>query len=246
MIVRTQVLQREEEGEPWSLLAEEKTTIVYERGMFFFRAKIDHFSQGCLAKRIPLESASYEEVAWLGWRPRRKEVEFINATDRPLIFLVLPTSWSHSTVMSAAMSIAHGAELKAEISTASEKSILHEVTDPQLLQIPCSSTAVASLRAGQACPFTTCTLPEKTGAEARIALITADSQTVTVWYYRVVKQRTRMVVLPRQFSEGMLPLLGAHNRNELEKGVSSLTSIALMSIAKDMQASGQRPPVSTI
>lgn len=212
--------------------------------MFFFRAKIDHFSQGCLAKRISLESAGYEEVAWLGWRPHRKEVEFINATDRPLIFLVLPTSWSHSKINRVAITIA--SKLKGELSKSGEKAILHEAMDPQLFQIPCSSKAAAGLKAGQMCPFRTCTLSEKTGAEARVALITANSETVTVWEYRVVKQRTRMVVLPRQFSEGMLPLLGTHNRDELPKGITCLKSIALMTIAKCMQASGQRSPVSTI
>lgn len=213
--------------------------------MFFVRAKIDHFSQGCLAKRISLESARYEEVAWLGWRPHKKQVEFVNATDRPLIFLVLPTTWSNSTIKSVGISIAYGVELESAISRASENSILHEATDPQLLQIPGSSTAVTGLRAGQACPFTICTLPKKTGAEARVALITADHKTVRVWDYRVVKHRTRMVVLPRQFSGGMVPLFGTYNRDELPKKVS-LTSIVLVAIAKDLQAYGQRSPVSTV
>lgn len=221
---------------------------MYECGMFFMRARMDHFSQGCLAKKIQLENAIHEDtVTWPSWAPPRKnQLGFVNATGKPLIFLVLPTSWSNQAILSVAMGLAfEGLEASAAISRAVQKSILTEATHPQVLQVPCTKKK-GNPKVGQVFPFATCTLPKVTGSEARVALITANSDTVEVWDYRIVQQRTWVWVLPGQFSEGMLPLLGRHHRRDLAVEALCLMNIALMATAKGLQPTNRSAPISTV
>lgn len=214
--------------------------------MFFVRASIDHFSQGCLAKTIQPESAYHEETAIWPFRPGKRELEFVNTTDRPLVFLVMPTSWSNKATHAVAMGLAwEGLEAHVAISRAIEQSILAEATHPQILQVPCNKRK-GDPRAGQICPYATCRLAKSTGNEARVALITADSQTVAVWDYRIVRHKTRLAILPGQFSEGMIPILGEHKRDELAKGALCLMDVALMATVKGLRLSKTHAPVSTI
>ena len=212
------------------------------------RARIDHFSQGCLAKKIQLENAIHEElVTWPSWAPPKKnQLGFVNVTNKPLIFLVLPTSWSNQAILSVAMGLAfEGLEASVAISKAVQKSILSEATHPQVLQVPCTQKK-GSPKVGQVFPSATCTLPKVTGSEARVALITANSDTVEVWDYRIVQHRTWVWVLPGQFSEGMIPLLGRHHRRELAREEFCLMNVALVATAKGLQPANENVPISTI
>lgn len=201
------------------------------------RAQVDHFSQRCLAKKIQLESAIHEEpVTWPSWAPpKKKQLGFVNATDRPLIFLVLPTSWSKQAILSVAMGVGfEGVEASVAISRAVEQSILTEATQPQVLQVPCTKSK-GGPKVGQPFPIAMCNLPRVTGGDARVALISANNETVDVWDYRIVQQRTWVWVLPGQFSEGMLPLLGTHRRQDLALEGMCLMNVALMATAKGLQ-----------
>ena len=125
--------------------------VLYEEGVFFIRASIDHFSQGCLAKKInPHSSIHVETVTWPK-RPGRKEIEFVNATTRALMFLVLPTSWSQKAIQSVEMGVeVEGFSVNLAISRVVSQGILEEATDPQLFQIPALELN-EPLKAGQMC-----------------------------------------------------------------------------------------------
>ena len=192
LLAPNKLLRRNGPHDNWEPVGEEDTDVVHEFGMFFMRARIYHFSQGCLAKRIQLENAIHEDtVTWPSWAPPKKnQLGFVNATNKPLIFLVLPTSWSNQAILSVAMGVAFdGLEASAAISRALEQSILSEATHPQVLQVPCTARR-EDLKVGQTFPFAICSLPKVARWDARVALITANSDTVEVWDYRIVQQRT--------------------------------------------------------
>ena len=176
--------------------------VLYEEGVFFIRASIDHFSQGCLAKNInPHSSIHIETVTWPK-RPGRKEIEFVNATRRALTFLVLPTTWSQKAIQSVATGVAvEGLSANMAISRVVEQAILGAATDPQIFQIPALKPNKLAI-AGQECPYETCRLTNNTGSEARVVLITVEDRTVSVWNYRNVGCRTRVAILPGQFKTG--------------------------------------------
>ncbi|CAM9398970.1 unnamed protein product [Scytosiphon promiscuus] len=245
----TKVLQRDKDGDPWNAVEQGDTDIYHDGIAFFVRARVRHFSQVCLSKRVQLENAIHEDpVAWPSWAPpKRKQIGFVNATDGPLIFLVLPTSWSQKAIMSVAVGVAfEGLEARAAMSKAVRQSILAEATQPQILQVPCTKRR-GNPRVGQAFPFATCTLPKATGGEARVALIRVIGDTVEVWDSRIVQQRTWVWVLPGQFSEGMMPLLGTHRRQDLAQGATCLMNIALMATAKGLQSiDGGSAPTSIL
>lgn len=216
--------------------------------MFFIRARIDHFSKWCLVKKIQLENAIYENpVTWPSWAPpTKRQLGFVNATSRPLIFLVLPTSWTHQAILSVATGVAiEGLEVNVAVSKAAAQSILPEATHPQVLQVPCTKRE-GDPRVGQSFPYRMCNLPKVTGSDARVALITTDSDRVQVWDYQIFQQRTWVWVLPGQFSEGMVPLLGTHVRDDLAPGATCLLNVALMATAKGLEPIRSTAPISTI
>ena len=211
--------------------------------MFFVRASIEHFSQGCLARVLRLESPCQEEV--MTWPNRKKQIEFVNATDRTLTFLVLPTSWSISAIREVAVGIAaQGVTLDVAIKRAVEQSILAEATNPQVFQVPPLRQS-EPLRAGQRCPYRTCHLANNTGSEARVVLITVDGPILTVWHSRIVPHRTRVAILPVQFSDEMTPTLGPHRYDDLATGEASVMNIALLAISRGLQLPVERAPVSS-
>eukprot|EP00752_Nemacystus_decipiens_P004502 g4110.t1 len=109
------VLQRQQSGDPWDILSDEETTIVVEDGVFFLRAKYRHFTEGCLAKTVVLDNAVQTETTKIG-RPRKKQLEFINATNKTLTFLVLPTTWSNKDIKSLAVSVGVEEMVEAKVS----------------------------------------------------------------------------------------------------------------------------------
>ena len=212
--------------------------VLYEKGVFFVRASIDHFSQGCLSKKVNLHNSIHVETVTWPKRPGRKEIEFVNATTRALTFLVLPTSWSHKATQSVEMGVeVEGLSANVAISRAVEQAILEEATDPHLFQVPAFKLNEPP-RAGQECPYYTCRLAEKTGFEARVVLITVEGPTVLVWSSSIVSHRTRVAILPGQFSEGMIPLLGEHKYDDL---IMNVVLIAMLKKEKKLKSS-----VSTI
>lgn len=124
----------------------------------------------------------------------------MNATDKQVVFLVLPTSYSDSSISSLVLGVevpGGGANVAVERDVVKE--VLKAATNCQAFTVPPKKTTGADPTGGQRCPFKTCFLPRKGGSEARIALVTVDSQVVSVWLTQILPQRTRLVVLPRMF-----------------------------------------------
>ncbi|CAM9935835.1 unnamed protein product [Ectocarpus fasciculatus] len=202
-----EVLQREGDGGSWDLIKDQDVSVVYDETCraFFVRAKIHHFSQGCLARKLNLQNSSLDERVLFG-RPSKRELEFVNATNRSLTFLVLPTSCSQS----ACTSIVLGAEMagigaNVEISRALKKAVLFAATECLVVTVPPRETE-GHPTVGETCPFETCTLPRNTGNEARVILATIDETTISLWFSRILVERTRFAVLPNQFSAKVPPV----------------------------------------
>lgn len=238
----SQVLQREQNGDPWNILSDDVTSIVPEDGIFFLRAQFSHFSEGCLAKNVLLDNAVQTETTKIG-RPRKRQLEFINATRKTLTFLVLPTTWSNKAIKSLAIGVgvAEIAEAKACIERAIEQAVLTEAIAPQVLQIP-PMNRQGSPKGGERCTSDICDLPDSGGSAARVALVTVENETVSVWFSRIVKERTRLMVLPGQFSAGMNPQLGRHT---LPQDSRCLVSNTFTALDGEPMAVGNAP-VSTI
>lgn len=214
--------------------------------MFFLRTSVSHFSQWCLGRSINPQSPYDDQVVTWPRRPGRKEMEFVNATDRTLLFLVLPTTWTNGAVNSIATGLnVENMGMHLAISKAIEQSILEEATQPQVFQVKCPDMK-GPLRAGQMCPTCTCWLSESTGYEARVAMMTIDGPFVAVWNYRIIRHRTRVVVLPGQFSDGMIPLLGRHKYDDLGQGSMCPLNIALAAMAKSFQRTDETTAISRI
>lgn len=197
-----------------------------ENGVLFMRAKFSHFSEGCLAKEILLDNAIQTETTKIG-RPRKKQLEFINATSKNLTFLVLPTTCSNKAIKSLAIGVGVEGIIEASacIDRAIEQAVLTEAMAPQVLQIPRRSRQ-GDPNGGERCPSDICDLPNNGGGEARVALVTVENETVSVWFSRNVKERTRLMVLPGQFSVGMNPQLGEHRLPERSRCLVSSTFMA--------------------
>lgn len=211
--------------------------------MFFMRARFSHFSEGCLAKNILLDNAVQTETAKIG-RPRKKQLELINATRKTLTFLVLPTTWSNKAIKSLAVSVgvAEIGEAKASVDRAIEQAVLTEAMAPQVLQIP-PKTRQENPKGGERCTWDICDLPAGGGSDARVALVTVENATVSVWFSRIVKERTRLMVLPGQFSTGMNPQLGKH---PLPPGSRCLVSNTFTAPGDGEPMAVMNAPVSTI
>lgn len=238
----TQVLRREQSGDPWNILSDEEVTVVQENGVFFMRAQFRHFTEGCLAKNVLLDNAVQTEITKIG-RPRKKQLEFINATNKTLTFLVLPTTWSNKAIKSLALSVgfAEVGEAKASIERLIEQAVLTEAVAPQVLQIP-PMKRQGTPKAGERCTSDYCDLPNSGGSEARVALVTVENETVSVWFSRNVRERTRLMVLPGQFSAGMNPQLGKH---PLAQGSRCLVSSTFTATGGEPM-SVVNAPVSTV
>lgn len=217
-------------------------SVVHEGGVPYVRAKIDHFSQGCLAKNILLDDAVLTERASRFCRPYKKQVEFVNANRKTLTFLVLPTSWSHGAMTNLAVRVGvEGvAAVTASVRRQVEQAILTAATAPQVLQIP-PRGAEGDPIGGERCPSDTCDLTANGGDEARVVMQTVESgTTVSVWFSRNLKQKTRLMVLPGQFSVAMID-----SRLLLPQHAGDLVSTALLASISE-PTSGQNAPISTI
>lgn len=134
----TQVLWRDDKNSPWYSLDEENTSVLFEDGKFFIRASVDHLSQAGLAKSIQSGSPYHEEVV-SGFRgsPKKRQLELVNATSRPLMFVVMPTSVSNKAfhTFEGRVTIVEG-EAKMTIHRSVQQScVLREAINPQVLQV---------------------------------------------------------------------------------------------------------------
>lgn len=215
--VDLQVLWRENSDDPWKLVEREETDILHESGKFFVRARIHHFSDDCLAKSVNMQSPYDEQVVrWKKWgKPRRRQIQFLNATDKVISLLALPTGFSNRIASSFKVGL-YSSEIgiNMEINRAAHQAVLSEAVSAQMIQLPIRD-GTEPPRGGDQCPSQCFSLSEWTKNEARVALITADEKTVEVWDYRTIKGGTRIAVLPKQFSHGMRPLLGISQRCDL-------------------------------
>ena len=182
-------------------------------GASFYCARINHFSQGALGRKLNRQCAFQTKKLRMS-----SELEFLNATGRRLMFLVLPTSYSDGAVTSIALSLkAQGITGSLDVQRAVERGILKSAFDFQLVPVPAMSAATTSLEEGQECPFSTCTLPSAAGKEAKVALVTVDSAYVYVWFNKIMKKGTELVVLPPMF--GDYPE-GYATRREIAEGLN--------------------------
>ena len=241
LLTTTQVLHRERSDGPWTPLGDENTRVVYEEGMMYMVAKFYHFSEGCLAKNVEIEDPVHREKVTFG-RPKKKQITFINATQKTLTFLVLPTSCSHSFITSFAVGVGVDgiAETNATVNRACESQILAEAMAPQVFQIA-PKKRDGNPKAGERCTSFTCCLPESGGSQARVALVTVEDETVSVWFSLLVHERERFAVLPGQFYPGLQPALGQHQLSKghrLVDGSYTITSGGSISV--------QNAPISTI
>lgn len=212
--------------------------------------RMDRFFQACLGRKVKLGSPYHQEVMASG-RPGKRELEFVNATGRALVLLVLPTSWSNKAVLKVARGMeAQGVEADAAIARAVEQSIHHyEPMNPILLNLgPRGGEGAAE---GQRCPSAECSLSGWADEEARVVLVTAEAGVIAVWDYRTVRERTRFVVLPGLFAEGTVPLLGWHDMGDLARQgcARSCLGMALVAMAKGLAGTRdglQQSPVSTV
>lgn len=235
-----QILWCDEEGTPWYPLGDDKTEVGYDENGFFLRGKIGHFSRGCLAKSVDLQCAGHIDVVSFG-RPKPKEIEFLNATDRSVVFLVLPTSWTNSAIGSIDMGLKGGEYVgfNAAVSRAVQQAILKMGLAPAILELPPRESQ--DLEGGQKCPFMPFYFPTWTGDSVRVALITVEGDRLKVWFSMELKERTRYAVLPRQFSS-CSPLLGDHPHGAGETILQS----ALTALVKNDLPAMDNEPVSTI
>lgn len=191
-----QMFWRAEDSEPWTLQDGAAVVFDEERRKCAFRAHINHFCGGFLGKKLNLQCAFQTSVLW-----KSRELEFLNATDRRLMFLVLPTSYSNSALTSIALSLkAQGVDASLDVKRAVEKGLLQSAFDFQIIPVPAMSTTT-TLQHGQECPFSTCTLPGGTGKKARVALVTVDGTFVHVWLKKIMNRGSELVILPPMFAD---------------------------------------------
>lgn len=244
-MLQTQVLWRENSNAPWELLGEDKTTVLFEDGKFFIRASIYHFSQGCLAKSIQLDSPYHDEVVTGFWNsPKARQLEFVNATSRPLAFLILPTSCSNTALHTfhAGLTVLEGGATIG-VQRAVNQSVFSSTTSPQVVELG-PRTAKGDPRAGERCPYITFSLPSRTGLLVGVSLMTAkdEGNLISVWDYRIVKHRTRVTVLPGKFGKGMYPQLGDHRTDGamVQGGGNSRARVALSAVKDHLGWSNQQ------
>lgn len=131
-----QVLWRQNDGDAWNVVGDDNTMLVYHphggRRAPFLRASIGHFSFWGVGKQVNLDDPYDDKVVSWG-PPDKRELVFINATSRPVTFLVFPTSWAHGYV-SRVSGGAEGAEvgLNLEVERVESSAILPEAIDVQV------------------------------------------------------------------------------------------------------------------
>lgn len=246
-VFNTQVLWRDDSSTPWSLLEQGNTSILHENDKFFIRVSVDHFSQGCLAKGIQVDSPYHDEVVSGFWNsPKNRQLEFVNATCRPLAFLILPTSLSNTAVHSLNAGVAFlEAGAHAGGTRALHQAVFSSTTSPQVVELG-RRTAQGTPQPGERCPYVTFSLPPRTGRVAGVSLITGDGMLISVWDYRIVKHRTRVTVLPGKFGDGMSPQLGEHRVEGLAQGGTSRARVALSAVKQHLEWQQEMGPASTI
>eukprot|EP00903_Cladosiphon_okamuranus_P011499 g10830.t1 len=175
-----QFFERGEEGDAWR--AHDDGAVVFDEklGKYFFRANIKHFSQGCLGKKLNLQNNIQDERVRRG-RPGKREWEFVNATDKSVMFLVLPTSYSASAISSLAFGLqVVEVGVDATVERQVVKAILPAATGVQAITIP-PKEKPGNPEDGQIYPYRLCMVPEFAGRDARVLLVTVDNHEVSMF-----------------------------------------------------------------
>lgn len=197
-----------------------------------------------------MDSPYHDEVVSSFWKsPKTGELEFVNATSRPLAFLILPTSCSNKAFcdLDAGFTFLDSG-VNMAVNRAIHQTVFSSTTSPQVVEIG-RRTAEGAPRPGERCPYVTFSLPPQTGSVVGVSLMTGDGTLISVWDYRIVKQRTRVTVLPGRFGEGMSPQLGEHSTDGLDQqGGNSRVRAALSAVKQHLSWSQQQElaPASTI
>ncbi|CAM9149814.1 unnamed protein product [Ectocarpus sp. 8 AP-2014] len=189
-----------EEGARWTRL--DGGAVVRDKtlGKLFYRVDVDHFSRGYLGKNLNLECPCLTDVVRIG-RPYKRQLEFVNATDKRVTFLVLPTGYSQSAITSLNLGVqVQGDGGNLAIERAVESIITEAATGCQAFTVPAKTTP-GKPTIGQPCPYHTCYLPKRVDPEARVVMTTINNGKLFKWFTQIFPQRTRVVVLPRMFSD---------------------------------------------
>lgn len=233
-VVPPQFFWRAEEDKEWE--PHEAGGVVFDEvlGKFVFRAKVNHFCQGALGKKLDLQQIKLERKMWGLERPHRGELEVINATHKNVAFLVVPTSYSDKAITSVALGVEVGGVGGWDVGVEQQviQGILAAATDCQACFVP-PIEAPEGPKAGQICPYNTFTLTEKGGKEARVAVLTVDNY-INMWFTLVFPHRMRLAVLPRMFADTARCI----GRRKLQPGSFSLIDASGMA--------SQTAPVATI
>lgn len=224
-----QILWSQEGYSTLAPLEKDRTEVLLDRGGFLLRGSIYHFSQGCLGRRINMNSPAYTDNLPSILPRRRKEVEFINATDKCVGFVVLPTSWSLSKISEIALKVSAACvgELEAAVTRKIDEGITELALSPQVFSLP-AHTASGQPVERELYPYRSCFFSESIdGQTVRVALFTRETErrqsspfwpfssesethTVTIWTFWDVPIGTRYAVLPPQFYPGVIPVMAAY------------------------------------
>lgn len=197
------MFRRTEEGQPWELHEDGAWDFDKQLKRYFFRVKIRHFSDVCLGTELSLHSDCDSWVVSRG-RPKKRQLEFVNATDKKIDFKVLPTGYSTSAIKSfnAGVKVPGIVGVTVGLDRESETVIMSAATAPSTFSVPPKEDA-GTPKAGDVCPAHTYNIPKKMRGEARVYMYTSDRQ--EPWLNEVHPQRTQLVVLPPMFSGGPTP-----------------------------------------
>lgn len=225
-----QVLTKQSERDVWKLLQDDEITILEEDGTFFLRASINHFSKVSLGKDVGTSGIDLQNVKGLS-QPWSKEIQFVNATNKTLYFLVIPTitSVSYPTKIEAGL----GTQvLNANVARDKrvEVNISPGATRPQCIPLPRNNNVgETSPEAGVICPSLTVQLLACSRKQARVVLMTESGsekdRTLKVWDNRIINHRTRVTITQDFFLSVTTPMLGEYLLKEQtieEVGIAAL------------------------
>lgn len=113
---------------------------------------MDHFSRGYLGKKLNLQCNCLAEPVWIR-SPYKRHFEFVNATDKRVTFLVLPTGYSQSAITSLNLGVqVQGDGRNMAMERAVESIITEAATDCQAFTVSAKTTP-GKPKIGQALPI---------------------------------------------------------------------------------------------
>lgn len=198
-----QAFWRESVGEPWEPV--EGATVGpddRENGRHVLRAKIHHFSQFCFGKKLNLLSGhQYEEVS--RGRPGPRELEFLNGTDKRILFLVLPTGFADTRITSLTAAVTGG---PVSVGGSVERGVISVITSAatgcSVVPVPARlDGGVTSPGGKETCPHGRCNVLPMMMKGVRVVVCTVTNDKVLMWLSLLLFPRTKLIILPALFDD---------------------------------------------